>query len=271
MRLAEATLYTHHLISSVLRRTLEGLAIVVLPATPLAAQGATGAAVEGRVLTRDSLPVEQATVHIVNASNGERWRTTTTGRGHYFIEYLSVGGPYRIEVRAVGYQPAHGSHRVPLTNMPRGADSPTWSPDGEKIAFTSSNSSPDEPELYVMNADGSRVSPLTDGWERHYDPAWSPDGSQIVFSNTSALVLIDANGKHRRQLTSPPGGEWSFHDYGPAWSPDGKWVVFSRIHECDPFNDVGGPPCRPTELRMIAVDGGATALVTNGWDPSWGR
>ena len=96
------------------RQAVEGTALAVLglvataawAAAPLAAQGVTGAAIDGRVLSVDSTPVEQATVHVVNASNGERWRTTTTARGRYFIEYLSVGGPYRIEVRAVGYVPA---------------------------------------------------------------------------------------------------------------------------------------------------------------------
>jgi hypothetical protein len=52
------------------------------------------------------MPVEQAIVHVVNASNGERWQTTTSARGRYFVEYLSVGGPYRIEIRAIGYEPA---------------------------------------------------------------------------------------------------------------------------------------------------------------------
>jgi Carboxypeptidase regulatory-like domain/TonB dependent receptor len=80
-------------------------ALIWAPA-PLAAQGVTGGAVHGRVLDLDSLPVEQAIVLVVNASNGERWRTTTSARGRYFIEYLSVGGPYRIEVRAIGYEPA---------------------------------------------------------------------------------------------------------------------------------------------------------------------
>jgi hypothetical protein len=52
------------------------------------------------------MPLEQAIVHVINASNGERWRTTTNVRGGYFIEYLSVGRPYRVEVRAIGYDPA---------------------------------------------------------------------------------------------------------------------------------------------------------------------
>ena len=89
--------------------TLEGTArallslgaLVLWAAVPLPAQGVTGAAIEGRVLARDSTPVEQAIVQVTNTSNGERWRTTTSARGRYFIEYLSVGGTYWIEVRAV--------------------------------------------------------------------------------------------------------------------------------------------------------------------------
>jgi hypothetical protein len=93
------------------RQAVEGTAVAVLgllataawAAAPVAAQGVTGAAIGGRVLSVDSTPLEQANVHVVNASNGERWRTTTTARGRYFIEYLSIGGPCQIEVRAVGY------------------------------------------------------------------------------------------------------------------------------------------------------------------------
>jgi hypothetical protein len=55
-------------------------------AAPLAAQGVTGGAVEGRVLSLDRTPVEQAIVHVANTSNGERWQTITSARGQYFIE-----------------------------------------------------------------------------------------------------------------------------------------------------------------------------------------
>ena len=81
------------------------LLAVVFWAAPLAAQDVTGAAISGRVLAADSTPLEQAIVHVINPSDGERWQTTTNARGRYFIDYLSVGGPYRIEVRAVGYEP----------------------------------------------------------------------------------------------------------------------------------------------------------------------
>ncbi|HET8623983.1 MAG TPA: TonB-dependent receptor [Gemmatimonadales bacterium] len=70
------------------------------------AQGVTGAAIQGRVTIADGTPLEQAAVLATNGSNGERWRTSTTSGGRYYLPYLSVGGPYRIEVRAVGYQPS---------------------------------------------------------------------------------------------------------------------------------------------------------------------
>jgi Carboxypeptidase regulatory-like domain/TonB dependent receptor len=70
------------------------------------AQDITDAAIEGRIVSVDSTPVEHAIVHVVNTSNGERWQTTSRAQGRYFIEYLSVGGPYRIEVVAIGYQAA---------------------------------------------------------------------------------------------------------------------------------------------------------------------
>jgi hypothetical protein len=83
-----------------------GLTLSLLGVTPpLAAQGVTGAAIEGHVLDRDSSPVEQAVVHVTSTSTGERWQTTTNARGRYFIEYLSVGGPYRIDVSAIGFTP----------------------------------------------------------------------------------------------------------------------------------------------------------------------
>jgi hypothetical protein len=82
------------------------LGLIILATVPLRAQGVTDAAIEGRIVGVDSAPVDQAVVHVTNTSTGERWKSTSSARGRYFIEYLSVGGPYRIEVAAIGYQPA---------------------------------------------------------------------------------------------------------------------------------------------------------------------
>jgi Carboxypeptidase regulatory-like domain/TonB dependent receptor len=72
---------------------------------PLAAQAITTAALYGVVTGRDSAGIEEAVVTVTNAANGERWRTVTATGGRYLVEYLSLGGPYTVEARAVGYGP----------------------------------------------------------------------------------------------------------------------------------------------------------------------
>ena len=80
--------------------------IYCLRAASLDAQGVTGAALQGRVLKPDGVAIEDASVFVANASNGERWRTVTDSKGRYYLEQLSVGGPYLVEVHAIGFAPA---------------------------------------------------------------------------------------------------------------------------------------------------------------------
>jgi hypothetical protein len=87
-------------------RTLIWLGIGVWNAGRLVAQGVTGAALQGTVTGADSAAVQEATVLVTNISNGERWQTATQENGRFFLEHVSVGGPYRIDVRAVGFEPA---------------------------------------------------------------------------------------------------------------------------------------------------------------------
>src|SRR5262249_56484687 len=59
---------------------------------------------------------------------------------------------------------------------------PDWSPDGRKIAFTSNREG--NPEIYVMNADGSDPVRLTFSNGASSNSAhWSPNGNRIVFSS----------------------------------------------------------------------------------------
>lgn len=72
---------------------------------PLRAQAITTAAIFGVVGGRDSVGIEEAIITVTNTANGERWRTVTRAGGRYLVEHLSLGGPYAVEVRAVGYTP----------------------------------------------------------------------------------------------------------------------------------------------------------------------
>ena len=125
---------------------------------------------------------------------------------------------------------ADGTNRVQLTNSGRASDSsPTWSPDGSKIAFTSTRSGIPS-QIYVMNADGTDVQKLTALGGG--DPDWSPDGTLIVYANydsdrgvntISSLRLAD---RVVTKLTEYPADYIGGSDAQPRWSPDGSQIVF---------------------------------------------
>lgn len=86
-------------------RTDPRAAAVVLPCL-LQAQGITTAAVQGAVTRADGTPIAEAHVEFTNSSTGQRWQLQTGPGGRYFLESATIGGPYRIAVRAVGFRPA---------------------------------------------------------------------------------------------------------------------------------------------------------------------
>lgn len=88
---------------------------------------------------------------------------------------------------------------------------PTWSPDGKKLAFAGQDKSHDAFDIFVMNADGSGLLRLTsahrpDGhWASNEDPAFSPDGRHILYvsdrTGTKQLFIVNSDGTNERRLT----------------------------------------------------------------------
>ena len=102
-----------------------------------------------------------------------------------------------------------------LTHSPGPDFDPSWSPDGTQIAFRSERSG--EPEIWVMNADGTDQRRLAAG----LSPAWSPDGLFIAFAGRAGLSVIRPDGTGLRVLPHTEGGEY------PSWSPDGSRIAFN--------------------------------------------
>jgi TolB protein len=110
----------------------------------------------------------------------------------------------------------------------RNAFTPSWSPDGKKLAF-----SVEHPRglwsVHVANSDGSNDVQLTDPSLIGGSPAWSPGGELIAFDEFAdqgrrqQIFVMDANGSNVRQLTMDPN--WACQH--PSWSPDGKQIAFS--------------------------------------------
>lgn len=82
-----------------------GVLALNLAARPLGSQGITSAALQGRIVRGDGMPIEGAVVTATLATSGARWEVVTDATGRYFVENAQVGGPYLIEVRAVGFKP----------------------------------------------------------------------------------------------------------------------------------------------------------------------
>jgi outer membrane receptor protein involved in Fe transport len=72
----------------------------------LAAQGVTSGAIQGRITSETRGTVENAIIALTNTRTGARQQTTANSAGRYNFENVPPGGPYTIDVRAIGFQQA---------------------------------------------------------------------------------------------------------------------------------------------------------------------
>ncbi|HEV2750496.1 MAG TPA: hypothetical protein VGV12_08235 [Gemmatimonadales bacterium] len=104
--------------------------------------------------------------------------------------------------------------------------SPTYSPDGQRIAFVSTRAG--LPQVYVMAADGTDqqlFAPFDYGVTgASYAPDWSPDGQSVAFhrdvGGTYQVFVLDVRTRAVRQLTSVGRNE------DPTWAPDSRHMAF---------------------------------------------
>jgi TolB protein len=128
--------------------------------------------------------------------------------------------------------------------------SPSWSPDGGRLAYVSFEQK--KPVVYVHTlATGQRVA-VANFKGSNSAPAWSPDGRTLAVALTlnglSQIYLLNAaDGANARRLTTS-----NAIDTEPVFSPDGRTLFFT--------SDRGGSP----QIYRMPVGGGEASRVTFG-------
>jgi Tol biopolymer transport system component/DNA-binding winged helix-turn-helix (wHTH) protein len=138
-------------------------------------------------------------------------------------------------------------HVVPLTTLAGSEFGPTFSPDGNQVAFAWDGEEQDNSDIYVKLVGSSEIRRLTTDPANDVAPQWSPDGKWIAYarrvSRTSYQVrLMSSLGGSERGLENFP-----IHP-SASWSPDGRYLVAGRAPEDGSSNRSSGIYLIPADL-----------------------
>lgn len=140
-----------------------------------------------------------------------------------------------------------GSGERLLVDSPDLASSPSWSPDGRRVAFISGPGSGAPGQVFVVNADGTGVRQVSTVGALYTEPEWSPDGTRLAFETFEyRLYVVNADGSGERRLTSSRD-----YESDPSWCPNGR-LAFSRQGD-------------GTEPGIWLADGSELTFVTAGY------
>lgn len=197
----------------------------LLPLAGIVASLCAGAVLadEGRWSVAE--PMGEFSTVTINTDQGT-WMSVDVSPDGAYVVFDMLGDIYRM--------PAAGGNAELLRGGIGWHMQPTYSPDGQYIAYTSDEGGGDN--IWIMKADGSDAWQVTkENFRLLNSPAWSPDGEFIVARKhftarrslgAGEIWMYHKSGGQGVMLTARPNDQKDLGE--PAFSPDGKYVYFSQ-------------------------------------------
>jgi TolB protein len=144
-----------------------------------------------------------------------------------------------------------------ITNANTADITPSWSPDGAKIAFAAYRHG--SWDIYVMNTDGSAQSRVTSRHGDDFSPSWSPDSTAIAYihewKETHQVATRTIYPQRRPKLVTDDRVD----HFDPVFSPNGRLIADARHRS------------GTDHIYVMRLDGSHPVDLTIGEHPSWAR
>jgi len=192
-----------------------------------------------------------------HGSLGELRRTANKFADEIMKQFTGERGPF--DTRFAFVSTRDGKFKELYVMSPDGGDlqqvtktqtinvSPSWSPDGRLLLYTSYKRG--NPDLYAIDLVSGREVLISSRPGLNLGGKFSPDGSKIALTiedkGNTEIAIVDRSGNLLRRVTD----SWAI-DVSPTWSPDGRRLAFTS-------NRSGGP-----QIYIVGVDGGEPRRVT---------
>ena len=132
---------------------------------------------------------------------------------------------------------------------------PLWTPDSERVVFSSSR---DGGGLFWKAADNTgEVERLLESADRARPWGWSADGRLLFDQSPGDIGVVSVDGDRTVEMLL----ETEFREVVPALSPDGRWIAYQS-------NKSGQPEIFVQPFPNID-DGEWQVSISGGFDPVW--
>ena len=195
-----------------------------------------------------------------------RWATGDPGMAASRIAFTMTDNEGNKDIYVID---SDGENLDRITNYRDLTLSPAWSPDGNKVAFTSYKSG--LPRIYELDlrTGDEKMLPEVRGGGDYITPTYHPDGTTLAFSVTgnARSGVFTYNVERDCCLVFLSGGRW--YDLSPTYSPDGRWMAFNTNRFGDAVPQIMLMPAQGGDAETLSPYeyGGRGYFTAPDWSP----